>query len=128
MSDCVFCDIINGEAPADMVAKSGLMTNDWEKWISFKPLNPHAPGHVLFVPEIHSRDATTDPHLSAAVFKAASRYVGENNLEANIISSVGARATQSVFHLHVHVIPRHPKDDLPVRWPWVSWPTEAYDD
>lgn len=126
MSDCVFCEIVAGDSPANIVARSGLMSNSWENWTAFTPLNPHAPGHVLFIPDIHMSDATEDP-AATYVHKAAVRYVAENNLQANIITSIGPLATQSVFHYHVHVIPRWSKDDLPTRWPWVSWPTEAYE-
>lgn len=120
MSDCVFCDIVHGDAPAEIVARSGTMIDDWAKWVAFTPLNPHAPGHVLFVPETHISDASDDSTLAAEVFRAASDYVFIHDLQANIITSVGPLATQSVFHLHIHVIPRDGDDNLMGRWPWIG--------
>jgi histidine triad (HIT) family protein len=95
---CPFCPIVEGAAPAQEVERS-------DRHVAFVPFGPHVPGHVLFVPTRHLPDATVDPDTAGEVFAAAARYV--------------AAATQSVPHLHVHVVPRNERDGLPARWPWV---------
>jgi histidine triad (HIT) family protein len=112
---CAFCPIIEGDAPANIIERG-------ERHIAFVPLGPHVPGHVLFVPTEHLPDATTNPERAGSVLAEAARYVAEQGIEANIITSVGPAATQSVPHLHVHVIPRGADDGLPARWPWIPEP------
>lgn len=109
---CPFCPIIVGDAPAQIVERG-------DHHVAFVPIGPHVPGHVLFVPTQHLPDATVNPEAAAAVFAEAARYVAGQGFAANIITSVGTAATQSVPHLHVHVVPRGDSDGLPPRWPWV---------
>jgi histidine triad (HIT) family protein len=109
---CPFCPIVEGAAPAQEVERS-------DRHVAFVPFGPHVPGHVLFVPTRHLPDATVDPDTAGEVFAAAARYVAARGLQANILTSVGEAATQSVPHLHVHVVPRNERDGLPARWPWV---------
>lgn len=112
MDDCVFCQIARGAAPADFVERG-------DKVIAFRPHRPHTPGHVLFVPRKHVRDAADDPYRAAITVSRAAWYVREVvKGPANIITSIGAEATQTVFHLHVHVVPRGPGDGLRASWPW----------
>lgn len=111
MPECVFCQIVAGKAPADVVF-------DDEYVLGFKPLRPHVPGHVLFIPKGHMQDAAEDPLGATTAFFEAAAWVAMKNIQANIITSVGPDATQTVFHLHVHVIPRGPKDGLRKSWPW----------
>lgn len=107
---CVFCAIVRHEAPASIVFEGG-------SFVAFHPLNPHAPGHVLFVPRQHVERATTNVAVTAAVVEAAATYAA--GLPAsNIIMSSGKAATQTVEHLHVHVVPRGPHDHLEAGWPW----------
>lgn len=112
MSNCIFCQIIAGDSPAEDFVDYGPV-------VSFRPLGPQAPGHTLFVPRAHLTDATDDPLLTGQVFRVASQYVSRARLDAaNLITSVGAEATQTVFHLHVHVVPRGEGDGLRPSWPW----------
>lgn len=106
---CVFCDIAAGIAPADVVWSSGDA-------IAFVPLKPVTPGHVLVVPRVHVEDFTTDPFVSAATMLAAADLAGRNDWAMNLITSRGALATQTVFHLHIHLVPRRPDDGLPLPW------------
>lgn len=108
---CVFCDIIAGRAPATYLA----WTDDY---ISIVPKHPRAPGHALFIPKLHLKDATTWPEKTGMLMAAASRYAGKLGGGSNIITSVGREATQTVFHLHIHVVPRGMRDGLPRGWPW----------
>lgn len=110
-SACVFCEIVAGRAPATFVEQSGAH-------VAFEPLGPQTPGHVLFVPREHVADAAQNPGVTGYVMEQAARYAADVG-PANIITSIGAEATQSVFHLHVHVLPRGARDGLRPSWPWV---------
>lgn len=105
---CPFCEIVAGRAPATVVsATSGTMT--------IVPLGPVTPGHVLVIPNVHVADFTTSPTTSAEVMFAAAHHAA-NIGPCNIITSKGREATQSVFHLHLHVIPRAANDGLALPW------------
>lgn len=109
MSWCVFCDIAEGVAPATRYQMCGAFT------VAFTPLNPVTPGHTLVVPRRHVRDATVSPDVTAETMRwAAILAAGMDS--ANIITSIGAAATQSVPHLHAHVVPRHLGDGLHLPW------------
>ena len=112
MTACVFCQIVAGGSPAEDFQDHGPV-------VSFAPLGPQVPGHTLFVPKGHIADATDDVLLASQTFRVAAQYVQWLRQPANIITSVGAEATQSVFHLHVHVLPRGEQDGLRRSWPWV---------
>lgn len=106
--DCVFCRIVDGEAPATVVA-------EWSEAIAIVPINPVTDGHVLVLPFAHVADATTSPHVTAAVMRRAAEYA-ERHQAVNLITSRGRDATQTVFHLHVHVVPRRAGDGLALPW------------
>jgi len=117
--DCIFCKIVAGELPATVVDED-------ERTVSFMDINPATRGHALVIPRAHSRDLlSVDPEDLAAVALAAQRLarrVGER-LGAdgvNVINSCGAAAWQTVFHFHLHVIPRYAGD--PLRLPWTPAP------
>jgi len=103
---CTFCAIIDGRAPATVVRR-------WRDAIAFVPLSPVTEGHVLIVPKHHVVDATEEPQVTADVMRAAAEYADR---PCNIITSAGPEATQTVFHLHVHVVPRREGDGLPLPW------------
>lgn len=105
---CVFCRIITGEEPATIVRRG-------RDAVAFAPLNPVTDGHVLVVPTVHVRDALQDPAVTAATMKAAAGLAAKSG-PCNFITSVGAEATQSVFHLHIHVVPRRAGDGLALPW------------
>ena len=108
---CVFCSIVSRKSPADVV----LNTPDV---LGIVPLNPVTSGHVIFLPKVHVADATDDPTITGYTMKAASRYgkdkAGSDSM--NLITSVGEDATQSVYHLHIHLVPRRHCDLLPLPW------------
>lgn len=117
--ECVFCDITAGRAPVDLVEDCGNV------WI-FRPLNPVTPGHVLVVPMAHIPDATTNPAWTAETFRVAASYAANFvDDDVNLITSAGVAATQTVFHLHVHVVPRRDGDGLAL--PWSSPPPASTD-
>ena len=117
--NCVFCEILFGNQPAQIVY-DGIST------LGIVPLNPVTEGHVIFMPHKHVRDASEEPAVTGAVMNDAAQYIqhlrrrsdsdGPNRPDFNIITSIGPAATQSVFHLHVHVVPRTVNDDLALPW------------
>lgn len=106
MTDCVFCEKIKGGT----VEKAGYNIS------RFEPLNPVVPGHMLFVPHEHLEDASTSPYVTGQVFDAASSYAWFRGVPFNLITSAGSEATQTVFHLHVHYVPRREGDGLHLPW------------
>lgn len=82
----------------------------------FEPLNPVTPGHLLVIPLHHVADATIDPDITARTMRAAAWLAGQSGESCNIITSVGETATQTVPHLHLHVVPRHLGDGLHLPW------------
>jgi histidine triad (HIT) family protein len=117
--DCIFCKIVAGELPATIV--------DSDEWtVSFMDINPATRGHALVVPRRHARDLlSVDPEDLRAVAVAAQRLAARmsERLEpagVNLLNSCGAAAWQTVFHFHVHVIPRYSGD--PLRLPWTPAP------
>ncbi|MGI5274726.1 HIT family protein [Nonomuraea sp. CA-218870] len=108
LTSCVFCDILAGEAPATIV-------RSWSTAIAIKPLNPVTEGHTLVIPATHVRDVTEDPEVSAMTMEVAAEYAAGVG-PCNVITSVGREATQTVFHLHIHVVPRRAEDGLALPW------------
>ena|SRR5579859_4864841 len=106
MPDCVFCRIVAGTEPATIVRR-------WTDAIAIVPLSPVVGGHTLVIPHEHVQDALDAPYVTAQVMLRVASIAAP---PCNIITSVGAEATQTVFHLHVHVIPRHPGDGLALPW------------
>ena len=117
--DCLFCKIVAGEIPATIVASD-------ERTVSFMDINPATRGHALVVPRAHARDLLEiEPEDLAAVAHAGQRLArtAKTVLEAdgvNLLNSCGADAWQTVFHFHLHVIPRYEGD--PLRLPWIPGP------
>ncbi|MFY0516082.1 HIT family protein [Streptomyces anulatus] len=106
---CVFCAIAAGEAPAEIV-------REWDDAVAIRPRSGGCTdGHVFVLPRVHVEDAGTDIEVTAAVMRRAAELMAELPA-ANLITSKGAEATQSVFHLHVHIVPRQDGDNLPLPW------------
>jgi histidine triad (HIT) family protein len=116
---CVFCRIMTGELPGTFVAQE-------ERAVAFMDVNPATPGHLLVVPRTHTADLlTADPADLGACIELAQRLAKQvrERLGAagvNLLQSSGAAAWQTVFHLHLHVIPRY--DDDPLVLPWRPTP------
>ena len=110
VSDCVFCQISRGEAPAEILRAN-------EEHLVIVPLNPVTEGHVLVIPRIHVVDAAENLNITGRIMEWAGHWVAtKTNLSANIITSIGPEATQTVFHFHVHVVPRRKGDGLALPW------------
>lgn len=107
MNGCVFCDLIT--------AREHEGEHDEVTW--FPPLNPVTPGHLLVAPRRHVSDALEDPELTGRVMAEAAILASFRRLHpCNIMTSVGRAATQSVFHLHLHIVPRAEGDGLMLPW------------
>jgi histidine triad (HIT) family protein len=117
--DCIFCKIVAGELPANKIHED-------ERTIAFMDISPATRGHLLVIPKVHARDVleveAEDLEACARSAQALARRIKER-LGAdgvNILNSCGSAAWQTVFHFHVHVIPRY--DDDPLQLPWVPQP------
>lgn len=103
MSDCLFCRIVAGEVPADVVAET-------DRTLAFRDIGPQAPTHVLVVPREHHADLAavvdSDPSLVADVMAAAVAVARQEGLDGGyrIVANTGADGGQTVHHLHVHVL------------------------
>jgi histidine triad (HIT) family protein len=117
LTDCDFCRIARGEdASAEILWQE-------DKWVAFFPLEPATPGHTLIVPTVHVPTLwEADLDLAAELMKAVV-LVGRAIQDAaapdgmNLITSAGAVAEQTVFHLHLHVVPRWSGDGFGAIWP-----------
>jgi len=113
--DCIFCKIIDGQIPGQVVDQD-------ERTVSFMDINPATRGHALVIPRRHARDLLEiEPSELEAVAVAAQRLAGRihERLEPagiNLLNSCGRAGWQTVFHFHIHVIPRYEGD--PLRLPW----------
>ncbi|MGW5003172.1 HIT family protein [Streptomyces hydrogenans] len=109
MKTCVFCAIAAGEAPA-------VIVRQWPDALAIRPRSGGVnASHLLVLPRVHVDDAGTDPEVTATVMRRAAELMSEHPA-ANLITSKGAAATQTVFHLHVHVLGRQEDDGLPLPW------------
>ena len=119
--DCVFCSIVAGDTPAHVVHSD-------DATLAFLDLRPVFPGHVLLVPRDHHETlADLPPVLVTPLFAAAQRVARavEAGMDAHgTFVAMNNRVSQSVPHLHVHVVPRRRKDGLR----GFFWPRQRYAD
>lgn len=118
----MFCDIVKGDAPAEILYRfkrpsRGAGRPEEPICIAVTPLNPVVPGHVLIIPVEHVADFTESIRVTADAMVCAAKYARHHRIEnCNLITSRGAAATQTVFHLHVHLVPRTYGDNLHLPW------------
>ena len=120
---CVFCDIVTMDQynQIQKVYKADELLNLCDVVI-FEPLDPCVKGHLLFVPSEHV-DNIGDPQMvsplvTASVYKAISLYLKEFPQQCNVVTNNGKDADQTVFHLHVHLLPRVEGDNVTLPWEW----------
>jgi histidine triad (HIT) family protein len=117
--DCIFCKIVAGELPATIVDED-------ERAIAFMDINPATRGHLLVIPREHARNLlVVDPEDLKACAVMAQRMAQRINERlapagVNLLNSCGPAAWQTVFHFHLHVIPRYEGD--PLKLPWTPAP------
>jgi histidine triad (HIT) family protein len=115
-ADCLFCGIVAGDVPAQIVDSD-------EHTVAFMDINPATRGHALVVPRSHSADLMeiSDQDLERTML--AARRLTQRMRAAlepdgfNVLNACGPAAWQTVFHFHLHVVPRY--DDDPLKLPWV---------
>lgn len=119
--DCIFCQIVAGETETVIVEED-------DHHVAFEPLNPFTPGHLLFVPRVHIEGPIESAALTGRITEMAVRYAQQNwasvDPDFNVIMSNGRGATQTMMHLHVHLIPRDSDDDS--GWPWYGPPNTGF--
>jgi histidine triad (HIT) family protein len=103
---CIFCDIIRG-------ATSATIVRQWTDAIAIVPLNPVTDEHLLVIPTMHIWDVSESPYIAGQAMARAAELAKP---PFNIITSAGKEATQTVFHLHIHVVPRRENDGLMLPW------------
>ena len=126
--DCIFCKIVAGDIPSTQVASD-------DRTIAFMDIAPATRGHVLVIPRRHHPDLLTvdDEDLAAVTFMArrmAALVVERLGADGvNLLNACGSAAWQTVFHFHMHVIPRY-RDDPgrdSLKLPWIPTPGDMAD-
>jgi histidine triad (HIT) family protein len=120
--DCLFCGIVAGSIPSEMIDSD-------ERTVAFMDINPATAGHALVVPRAHSVGLLEiGPDDLSATVMAAQRLsrrmkdvLGADGI--NLINACGAAAWQTVFHFHIHVVPRY--EDDPLELPWIPEPGDS---
>jgi histidine triad (HIT) family protein len=118
--DCLFCSILAGDVPAQMVDED-------EHTVAFMDINPWTRGHALVIPRNHSRNLYEVPEDDMAQTLSAAKRLAIRMRDrlgcdgVNLLNSCEPAAWQTIFHFHVHVIPRY--DDDPLNLP--TRPQEA---
>ncbi len=115
-NDCIFCAIVAGDAPAEIIDSD-------PRTVTMMDINPATRGHALVIPKAHTEDLLTigesDLQATAVAAQRIARRM-EATLEPdgfNLINACRAAAWQTVFHFHIHVIPRY--EDDPLKLPWI---------
>ena len=115
MSECIFCKMMDGSIPAYTVYED-------EEFKIILDRYPAILGHTLVIPKKHVADIfELDEETAGRLFKLAVKYAGIikkafNYPGMNILQNNGAVAGQSVHHFHMHLIPRHEKDNVTIKW------------
>jgi histidine triad (HIT) family protein len=112
VAECLFCKIVTGDVPAQLVAQS-------DRTVAFRDVNPQAPTHVLVIPRDHYPDlpalTRAGDGLLAEVAAQAHRVAEEEGIAGSgyrVVFNTGAEAGQTVFHVHAHVL-----GGRPMGWP-----------
>jgi histidine triad (HIT) family protein len=119
--DCIFCKVIAGDIPGEIVDSD-------DRTVTVMDINPATRGHVVVIPREHSESLLTVSEEDLNATMRAARRIAERMQETlspagfNVLSNVGRAAWQSIFHFHVHVIPRYPDD--PLQLPWLPQPAD----
>jgi histidine triad (HIT) family protein len=124
---CEFCEIIQHQEPARIVYET-------EDILAFFPLQPATTGHTLMIPKWHISDFLSSDRATLEILSAASLKLG-NAIESvvhpdgmNLITSAGKAASQTVPHLHLHLVPRWKGDPLGDIWPPKIEPSPSLQD
>ena len=102
MPDCLFCSIVEGEIPAQIVLRT-------DEFVAFTDISPQAPVHILVIPTEHHDDAASmaraNPELAGRLLATTAQVASEAGIEDyRLVFNTGTSAGQSVFHVHGHVL------------------------
>jgi len=104
MNDCLFCKIVKGDIPSDKVFENEFV-------LGFKDISPLAKQHLLFINKKHTTNLnelmTKDPEQLLNLFIAINEFTKKEGLDNDgyrVVTNIGAKAGQTVFHTHVHVL------------------------
>ena len=120
--DCLFCGIVAGSIPSETIDSD-------ERTVAFMDINPATAGHALVVPRAHSADLLEIGAEDLSATTLAAQRLAKRMKEVlatdgvNLINACGAAAWQTVFHFHIHVVPRYADD--PLKLPWVPEPGDS---
>lgn len=108
--ECIFCSIIKGDIPADIVKSS-------DNVLAFNDINPEAPTHLLIIPKLHCANAAelgqNHPKVLLEIFEMASSIAADRGLNGyRTVFNTGVDGGQSVFHAHLHLL-----GGRALRWP-----------
>lgn len=115
-NDCIFCKLANGEIPTNTLYEDDIVKIIFD-------LGPATKGHVLVIPKEHfddifSMDESTAAHVFTVASRAAKALHDELGCDGmNILQNNGEIAGQTVFHFHMHIIPRYKDDAVNIKWP-----------
>jgi histidine triad (HIT) family protein len=126
--DCIFCKIVAGDIPSTRVDED-------DRTLAFMDIGPATRGHVLVIPKRHHRDLLAIDEADLIACTLMSQRVARRVLErlgadgVNLLNSCGAAAWQTVFHFHLHVIPRYIDDPVrdALKLPWIPAAGDADD-
>ncbi len=113
--DCIFCKIISGDIPSFKLYED-------DETLSFMDINPASEGHALVIPKSHAANVHEIPDAAISATVRTAKKVAtaiEKTLSPdglNLVQCNGAAAAQSIFHFHMHVLPRSESDDLKLNW------------
>jgi histidine triad (HIT) family protein len=119
--DCIFCKVVAGEIPGEIVDSD-------DRTITVMDINPATRGHVVVIPREHAENLVSVSEEDLAATMNAARRMVERLQQSvapagfNILNNMGRAAWQSIFHFHVHVIPRYADD--PLQLPWLPEPAD----
>lgn len=111
MDECIFCSIIRKESPAEVIFEN-------HRVLAFAAKDPVSPGHTLLIPKAHAENIFDISSEDMAELGRASKEVAQilrathNAGGINVLHASGKDAQQSVFHFHLHLVPRHENDGL----------------
>lgn len=110
MSDCIFCKIVNGEIPSAKVFEN-------EHVVAFLDISQVTKGHTLVIPKVHKENVyELTPEIAQNIFEVVPKIANAlkttyNPIGMNLVNNNGEKAGQSVFHFHLHLLPRYGEGD-----------------
>jgi histidine triad (HIT) family protein len=119
--DCIFCDVVAGKIPAEVIDSD-------ERTITVLDINPATRGHAVVIPRAHAANLLDLDDEDMLAVMHTTRRVAERMRATlqpagfNILHNIGRAAWQSIFHFHMHVIPRY--EDDPLQLPWLPEPAD----